>query len=79
MEPIKINNCTIKEYVNVLTGLSGVHRKIYTVIHDLSHETISSISLAESIRISRLLDLDYCVGKFYYDDEQEFINSYEEE
>ena len=59
MDIIIKNNCAINEYENIISGAGGVKRKIYFVHHNLSHEELHAISLAEAIRMSRLLELDY--------------------
>ena len=72
MDTIRLNNCEITELSSTkIIGIGGTKRHVYAIVHTISLQYLSAVSMNEAKTVARLLDLDYTISPFYecdYDD-----------
>jgi hypothetical protein len=66
MDVIRLNNCEIKELSSTkIIGIGGTKRHVYSIVHTISGNYLSAVSINEAKMVARLLDLDYVISPFY--------------
>lgn len=58
---IEYRNCKISVGAEIIQGVDGSKRKVFFINHHLSGENLHALSLAEAMRMARLLDIDYLI------------------